>query len=260
MRFQNKAELTKWVQQSQPLWLFLDYDGTLADFAPTPNHVESNPEIIALVEHLSYRPATRVTILSGRRLDHTRMLLPVPGIFLAGTYGIELMTPSGETIQRVELTTIRPTLEAVKLQWSEIVGGRKGFFLEDKGWALALHARFAEDKEAEHILTQARQTIDGDSLAGRFRVLGGHKFLEVAPRLASKKETVAYLLSQYPLPKARLLYIGDDDKDEEAFPVIHEQQGVAVKVLQPSQLTSRTEADFFFGSPAETLHWLAGLV
>lgn len=260
MRFQNKEELTRWALQSRRLWLFLDYDGTLANFAPTPNHVESNQEIITLVERLSRRPATQVTIISGRRLDHTRMLLPVPGIFLAGTYGIELMTPTGEIIQRVELATIRPVLEAVKLQWAQIISGRKGFFLEDKGWALALHARFANDEEAEHILTQARQTIDGDSLAGRFRVLGGHKFLEIAPRLASKKETVAYLLSQYPLPKARLLYIGDDDKDEEAFPVIHAHQGVAIKVLQPSQVTSRTEADFFFGSPSETLRWLEGLV
>lgn len=260
MRFQNKAKLTKWALQSRHLWLFLDYDGTLADFAPTPNHVESNPEIIALVERLSRRPATRVTILSGRRLDHTRMLLPVPGIFLAGTYGIELMTPTGEIIQRVELATIRPTLEAAKVHWSEIISGRKGFFLEDKGCALALHARFADDEEAEQVITLARQVTDKDSLAGRFRVLDGHKFLEIAPLLASKKETITYLLSQYPLPKARLLYIGDDDKDEEAFPVIHAHHGTAIKVLQPSQVTSRTEADFFFGSPGETLHWLEDLV
>ncbi|HEX2995989.1 MAG TPA: trehalose-phosphatase [Anaerolineales bacterium] len=260
MRFKNKEELTKWALQSPHLRLFLDYDGTLADFAPTPNHVEPNPEIITLVERLSRRSATRVTILSGRRLDHTRMLLPVPGIFLAGTYGVELMTPAGEIIQRVELAAIRPTLEVIKLQWSEIISGRKGFFLEDKDWALALHARFAEDEEAEYVLTQARQTTNEDSLAGRFRILGGHKFLEIAPRLASKKETVAYLLSQYPLPEARLLYIGDDDKDEEAFPAVHEHHGVAVKVLQPSQVTSRTEADFLFGSPGETLRWLTGLV
>lgn len=259
MKFLNKAELTKWALQSQALWLFLDYDGTLADFAPTPNHIESNPEVIALVERLSRKPATRVTILSGRRLDHVRMLLPVAGIFLAGTYGIELMTPTGETIQRVELATIRPTLEAIKPQWAQLIGERKGFFLEDKGWALALHARFADDAEARLVLALARQTTEETSLTDRFRMLGGHKFLEIAPRLASKKETVAYLLNQDPLPHAHLLYIGDDEKDEEAFPVIHAHQGIAIKVLQPSQAASPTEADFFFESPAETLRWLEEL-
>ena len=90
-------------------------------------------------------------------------------------------------------------------------------------------------------------------------MLGGHKFLEIAPRLASKKETVAYLLNQYPLPDARLLYIGDDDKDEEAFPVIHANGGVTAKVFQPSQASQPTTADFFFESPEDTLLWLEEL-
>jgi len=50
------------------------------------------------------------------------------------------------------------------------------------------------------------------------------------------------------------------DKDEEASPMIHANQGIAIKVLQPSQATQPTEADFFFESPADTLRWLEGLV
>jgi trehalose-phosphatase len=137
--------------------------------------------------------------------------------------------------------------------------GRSNFFLEDKGWTLALHARFAEDDEAEEVLAHARQVIDQAAPDSRFRILGGHKFLEIAPWLASKRETVTYLLSQYPLPDANLLYIGDDDKDEEAFPVIHANEGVVVKVIQPSQRLQPTTADFFFESPDETLQWLEDL-
>jgi trehalose-phosphatase len=98
------------------------------------------------------------------------------------------------------------------------------------------------------------------SPVSRFRILGGHKFLEIAPRRANKRDTVAYLLSRYPLNEARLLYIGDDDKDEEAFPLIHANQGLAVKVLQPSQAANATTADFYFESTSETLGWLKGLV
>jgi trehalose-6-phosphatase len=71
---------------------------------------------------------------------------------------------------------------------------------------------------------------------------------------------VTYLLNQYPLLDAHLLYIGDDDKDEEAFPVIHAYQGVAIKVRQPSQAALPTEADFFFESTSDTLHWLKELI
>ena len=171
-----------------------------------------------------------------------------------------MLTPSGETIQRVDFDAIRPTLETIKPRWAKIIYGQDGFFLEDKGWSLALHARFARNEVAEEVLAHARQAVDSELLTDQFRILGGHKFLEVAPRLASKKETVAYLLNQYPLANACLVYIGDDDKDEEAFPLIHADQGVAIKVRQPSQAGRSTEADFFLESPAETLAWLRELV
>lgn len=256
MKIENQAELSAWALQAQHVWLFLDYDGTLADFAPSPDYIQPDPVIIGLLEQLSRKPNIHITILSGRRLDHIRLLLPVSGIFLAGTYGIELLTPSGETIQRLEYDAIRPALETIKPQWAQIIDGRSGFFLEDKGWALALHARFADDQEAEEVIAQVRQATRAALLTDHFRILGGHKFLEIAPRRASKKETVAYLLNRYHLPDTRLIYIGDDDKDEEAFPLIHANQGVAVKVQQPSQAARPTEADFFFESPAATIHWL----
>jgi len=260
LKFESKAELKAWATEPASLWLFLDYDGTLADFAPTPDHIEPDPRIIRLLEGLACKPAMRVTVLSGRRLGHVRQLLPVAGIFLAGTYGIELFTPTGETVQRVEHGNIRPLLETIKPQWEQIIRGRSGFFLEDKDWTLALHARFAEDVEAEQVLGQARRIIDHESFTRDFHILGGHKFLEIAPRPASKRETVSYLLGQYPLPHSRLLYMGDDDKDEEAFSVIHANQGVAVKVIQPSQASLPSEADFFFDSPRDALHWLEELI
>jgi hypothetical protein len=37
----------------------------------------------------------------------------------------------------------------VKPRWERLIADRDGFFLEDKGWALAIHARFAADGEAE---------------------------------------------------------------------------------------------------------------
>lgn len=260
MNFDSQTELAQWARQAGHLWLFLDYDGTLADFTPTPNQIEPNPKIIRLVEQLARQPKIRVAILSGRRLRDIRLLLPVSGIFLAGTYGIELMMSSGEIIHRVMYEDIRPFLETIKPQWEQLIRGKRGFFLEDKGWTLAIHARFADDREAEQVITQAQTFTGTNSLPDAFRLLGGHKFLEIAPSLASKRETVAYLLSQYSLPGQRLLYFGDDDKDEEAFSVIHANHGVAAKILRPSQASQLTTADFCFESPAETLHWLGQLI
>ncbi|MFO7584052.1 MAG: trehalose-phosphatase, partial [Anaerolineales bacterium] len=231
MKISNPEELIGQVLGKQHLWLFLDYDGTLADFAPTPETINPNPQINALLTRLVSKPDVRVTIISGRRLRDVQMLIPIPGLYLAGTYGIELLTPEGDLIQRVKLETIRPFLEMVKPRWAEIIQGETGFYLEDKDWALALHAKFSEDSAAKRILALAREIVKQELAEEQFRILGGHKFLEIAPRLAHKGKSVSYLLNHYPLPKAQLVYIGDDDKDEEAFDVIQAHQGLAIKVV-----------------------------
>ena len=260
LKFNNETELTNWVLGASNLWLFLDYDGTLVDFASSPDEIKPNPKVAHVLAQLAGQSQMRVAIISGRKLHDIRLLLPVTGIFLAGTYGIEILTASGKEINRVDYDDVRPTLESLKPQWERIIVGRKGFFLEDKGWTLALHARFADDSDAEEVLAAAQSTIDQQKLTELFRILSGHKFLEIAPILANKKEAVDYLLHQFPFPEAKCVYIGDDDKDEEAFSAIHAQYGVAIKVLQPSQHSLLTDADYFLESPNGAIRWLEHLI
>jgi trehalose 6-phosphate phosphatase len=259
-----KAETVPQVQQrlheAKGLWLFLDYDGTLADFAPTPEHVYPDPELVDLIARLAAHPRFRVAVVSGRQLRHVQKLVPVPGILLAGTYGVELQTPEGKRIDRLEYDRLRPTLQALKPRWADLIGKRQGFFLEDKGWALALHARFADDDEADRVIAQARHLADAAMHRADpewFRLLGGHKFLEIGPRLAHKGLAVAYLLDHYPWPGALPLYLGDDDKDEEAFGVVQARGGIAVVVAsQPRE----TEADLRLESPQAARGWLKDLL
>jgi trehalose-phosphatase len=263
---------------ANPLRLFLDYDGTLSDFAPTPDHVEPDPDLVALLRRLVAEPSIRTAILSGRRLSHVQKLVPVPGILLAGTYGLELQTPAydgpGRRIDRLDYGTIRPVLEAIKPRWAELIaagGGRArpGFYLEDKGWSLAIHARFADPGETEEVLVAARrfaaETIQAYE-PDLFRLLGGHKFLEIGPCLAHKGRTIDYLLDLPPdhpagymaaWPDAPLLYLGDDDKDEEAFEVIQARGGTAIVVMSRPR---ETRADYRLESPADTRRWLRALL
>jgi len=259
LKISNLEELTNQVLSKNALWLFLDYDGTLAEFAPTPEIIDPNPQIADLLIRLATKPNARVAIISGRRLRDVQSLIPVPGIYLAGTYGIELITPDGEHIQRTELKDIRTHLDMVKPKWVELIADETGFFLEDKDWALALHARFSADADAKRILALAREVVDRKLPEEKFRILGGHKFLEAAPLHAHKGQTVAYLLDKNPMPDSQLLYIGDDDKDEEAFDVIQTHRGVAVRVLKNMQSTQITKADYILDSTNAVNSWLETL-
>ena len=93
--------------KAERLWLFVDYDGTVAEFAPTPDYIAPVQDVVDLMTRLAQHPGLRVAVVSGRRLEHVRSLLPVPGILLGGAYGIELQTPQGEHIERVTYSAVR---------------------------------------------------------------------------------------------------------------------------------------------------------
>jgi trehalose 6-phosphate phosphatase len=238
------------------LWLFLDYDGTLAPFARTPEGSQPDAALGELLAGLAAFPGWRTAIVSGRPLASLQTLLPVPGLILAGTYGLEVRWADGRVAVRVPLEQVRGTVERVGSAWRPLVDGRAGFFLEDKGAAIALHARFAGEADADQVLAAARTAAAGLAPADQFRLLGGHRFLEVAPAQAHKGQSVEWLLREAPVPGARPIYLGDDDKDEEAFEFVREHGGFPIVVGPPRGPTLALER---LASPAEARQFLASL-
>lgn len=243
----------------ETLWFFLDYDGTLADFAPTPDVILPDQSLIALIDKLAGVEQNRVTILSGRRLAHIQDLLPLTGIMLAGSYGLEIQLPDGQLLHRVAIQSIRPALDDVKGGWQALLTNRDGFYLEDKGWTLAIHAKDAREEEADLVLARARRLGQAavSAKADALRLQGGHRFLELAPLLADKRRTVDYLMAHYPQPGALPLYLGDDDKDEVAFKAVQSQGGLAIAV---GDRLLESAADYHLPAPRATRAWLADLI
>ena len=94
-------------------------------------------------------------------------------------------------------------------------------------------------------------TGDGDRPHGQ-RGAGG-----LVTALAHKGRTVAYLLDQLAWPGALPVYLGDDDKDEDAFETIKAYQGVALVV---GAFQRKTLADARLASPQAARVWLNTLV
>jgi trehalose 6-phosphate phosphatase len=260
VNFASEAELNKWVMESERLWLFLDYDGTLVKFTRTPDILKPDAKLIDLIRRLAARPRLRLAIISGRRLKDVQTLLPVEGVYKAGTYGIEVETPEGERIQREEYAQVRPYLDQVKPHWEEIIDARRGFFLEDKGYALAAHARFAPEKEAVRVISNLQQSLDQDMITSEYRLIKHRRFLEISSAKAHKGKTVSFLLNSFPLPGAHLLYIGDDDHDSEAFETIHAFGGIAISVEQYFGYIRSSGGDYVLKSPKAVSKWLENLV
>ena len=253
----DSATLIQKAADASILRIFLDYDGTLADFAPSPDIILPDSELIALMERLVNAAGVVPAIISGRRLAHISKLLPVKGLLIGGTYGIEMQLPDGQTRSAMAFEEVRPKMEWLLPLWQKLIENKNDFYLEDKGWSLALHARFAEETEANEVMRAAHQVLRASQEDPRFRLFEGNRFLEYAPMMASKTLAAQWILDELTPKEAFVIYLGDDDKDEEAFSVVSKSAGFAVRV---SAAPCETSAQLRLKDPQAVRAWLRDMI
>ena len=239
------------------LSLFLDYDGTLVPIARTPDEAQPDAALLELLTQLAHSEFIHVAIISGRSLASLQAMLPVPAISLVGAYGIEIQMPGATPITRVDPKRIRPKIAEIKSAWQKLIAERSGYFLEDKGLSVALHARFADPQERAVIIPSAEVIARMATRPGNFQILGNVDFLEVAPLLANKGKAVEWLLDQKTFADGCIVYFGDDDKDAEAFVVVQQRGGYTIQVGNRFDLNNVTAT---LGSTYLVREWLGELV
>jgi len=243
--------------------------------ARTPEEALPDATLLNLLSRLARIESLRVAIVSGRSLASLRTILPVPKLILAGIYGAEIQMGGQITTRVADPMQTRRKIVEMKSVWAKTIARCDGIWLEDKGLALALHARFADPNVANSVLPHARRVAEEAGIDG-WRILGGERFLELAPASANKGETVNWLLDNcsnlVATPVASLqeigvsitqaalalpVYLGDDDKDEEAFAVIRARGGIAIAV-GARQL--QTHVDARLPSPDAARSWLQSIL
>jgi trehalose 6-phosphate phosphatase len=239
------------------LTLFLDYDGTLVPIAPTPPQAVPDEALLALLARLALDRSIRTVILSGRPLEELQRMLPVQGLIFAGLYGVEMQMGGNTVVRQPPVDAAGDTLARLRAGWARLAGGLPGFLLEDKGQALALHARWADAEQAAHVLAAARALATDLVDVRSFRLLDGDRYIEVAPQSADKGETVGWVLDHYPIQRDLPVAFGDDNKDDAAFDAVHGRGGLAVGVGHRYPLPG---ADARLESPEEARGWLASFL
>ncbi len=242
--------------QGRCLWLFLDYDGTLVPLVPKPREARPDAELLRTLARLGRAPRLRTAILSGRPLEWLQDALPISGLYLAGVYGSQIQSPDGGLFHRVDPEVTRRTVGQVKTIWEELIQGRSGFMIEDKGISVAMHSRQADREEAAAVEARA-QAVAAERAGSELRVLSGVHYIELAPRAANKGEAVKWIIRRFPFQGALVVYVGDDIVDEEAFEVIQGLGGIAVRVGPQVNASLANER---LPGVAEVRAWLVGLL
>ena len=229
--------------------IILDYDGTLADFAPNPDVVIPDQQLISLLNCLINHENLKMAIVSGRSLVHIRKLVPLKGIWLAGSYGLEMIDPDGKEIEHLDYDQLRPGIEKIKPYWNDLIQSREDFYLEDKGWSIAIHANGKNKTEVEDVLNQAKLIRVPEG----FHLQGNYHFLELCPPKAEKGQAVKYILSNEKGYQGLPIFIGDDVKDEDAFLECQKHNGLGIIVSQEEIISN---AKYCLPNSIKVREWL----
>ena len=206
--------------------LFLDFDGTLVEIAPTPSSVRVAPYLADLLLNLERRLGGALALVTGRPVADVDGFLAPYRPAVAGVHGRDLRLPrTGERLREpvdaAVLGEARRLLEAVTARYP-------GTLLEDKGESVALHYRNASPGAGEAVRAAALAAVEAGG--GALKLLPGKMVVELMPAGVDKGVAIERLLARAPFAGRTPVFVGDDVTDEAGFLVTRRLGGLGIKI------------------------------
>jgi trehalose 6-phosphate phosphatase len=238
----------------RPLYLFLDFDGTLSPIVRDPVQAVLSLRLRSMLERLLSSSRCKIAVISGRALEDVRCRVGINNIIYGGNHGLEVEGPE-ENLRYPIPEEARRALDDVCRILSRELSTIPGAVLEEKGMTLTVHLRRVKREKliiTAHIVSEA-------TLSYRMReeilVRPGKEAFEIRPSVEwGKGKTVLWLLEKSTANGGEPLwpiYLGDDRTDEDAFRVIRER-GMTVFVGAPRQ----TRASYYLRNVREVTEFL----
>ncbi len=227
--------------------LFLDIDGTLAEFKRRPEEVGPTPQLTHLLRGLARRLDGRLALISGRALSDVDRISAGVVIAASGVHGLEHRDAQG----RLDVSPPHPGLERARAEFEALVTATPVLLLEDKGLGLVLHYRTAPELAGMADAIAARM-VDETGLA----LQKGDMMIEVRTPGRNKGDALKTFMAEPPFRDHQPVFVGDDLTDEHAFAAARELGGYGVLVGPERE----TAASFRLEDVASVLGWLEACV
>ena len=219
-----------YLSHQQGYCLFLDIDGTLADFTLNPKDSVIPTSTLTLLQKIQTH-GVKIAAVTGRSLAEAKQMLFPLILPIAATHGLEIAFDDSSisndenivSIDTMELATIRQAIIQSCRPYNNLI-------IEKKPYSVALHFRQAPDlgDMAYTIMTETLKTHNNWSLKS------GKYVWEVVPKGVSKGSAILTLLEKIQRPNPLCpIFIGDDITDEAGFVAV---QGDSKSLADDSQL------------------------
>jgi trehalose 6-phosphate phosphatase len=186
----------------------LDYDGTLAPLAPTPDRARTMSGVLEPLRHLDQ--LATVAILSGRRVEDVAERMAFRPRYIVGNHGSEGL-PIAEERTALFAATCRQWLHQLTDMPASGVT-QPGIFIEDKTLSLSVHYRICRDRNSAVRSIESRIA----KLHPTPRIIGGHCVINILPPDSPDKSSALHQLLVLSHSN-NALYAGDDATDEVVF-------------------------------------------
>jgi trehalose-phosphatase len=213
--------------------LALDLDGTLAPITANPRDSRVPPATLKALRTL-VREGWDVAIVSGRPAAHVRAMVPVSGVTVFGSHGIE---HSGRSRLSLRLRTIAARSARIAGRVREWTGEFGGVVIERKPFGCAFHYRALPAVKRARFRRRLHAWLEDHDTRG-LEVLQGKCVVELRPAGFSK----GLAARRWPAARAprrgdrSLVAIGDDRTDEDLFAALR-RRGLTVLVGSPRRAT-----------------------
>ncbi len=211
-----------------------DFDGVIAPIVSDPASVRARAESLEALEALSELSNTQVALVSGRSLEFLDSIDGKPArAWLAGSHGAELShLPTAELDPQQ-----RHLLELVTRDLCALAASTDGATVEEKAGSVAFHYRNVDPA----LVASLRATVlDGPGALHGVETKFGKMVIELAVFTADKGHAITAF--RQATDADRVLYLGDDITDEDAFAVLGPDD-LGVKVGEGETAATQRVAD-----------------
>lgn len=215
----DEPPISEVLADASGLLVATDFDGTLAPIREDPDAPLADPESRRALRRLSAHPATVVAVVSGRSISDLRPRVGVPDIVYAGNHGLEIDRGSGRRVH-AEARRLADEIDQACRAVGDVAGPGSGVRVQPKGLTATIHLREAPPGTREGVLSVVEDAVDDTDA---IEVSEGKAIVELRPAVEQDKGSVIEELADDMPDGWRLVYLGDDDTDEDAFDALRER-------------------------------------
>lgn len=228
------TELIKNYRKAKKKLILLDYDGTLVNFAPTPDGATPTKRLLDILSKLCGRSDTRLVIITGRGKTSIDLLLGHLPVDIVAEHGA-MMKLNNEW--RMVTENREDWKKEILEKLNDCVKENQGSFIEVKEYALTWHYRQVAETTGFHVAEKLIESLHPISEKYDLKIINGNKVVEVVAGKQDKGVAALKILNEHEYDF--VLAIGDDKTDEDMFLKLQSLQNCYTVKVGPGSTSAR---------------------